>query len=215
MAAGAAATAGSKAAAMGKKIAITTLGRLGDINPTLGLALELRGRGHEISFSTSRYFQPHVEKQGLLFHEVQPDLDPHNKGLIHTMLNPKRGPERFYREVIFPHVAESYRAFMEVAGNVRPDRKRHPLLLCPPCAKKLKKPWASVMLSPMTFRSVYDLEFLRHAYRFGPGFNRFLFREIFRVSTKWAALVPESFPFCCGLHIGHTTCLRNHIKMLL
>lgn len=182
---------------MGKKIAIATLGSLGDINPMLGLALELRSRGHEISFSTSRYFQPYIEKQGLLFHEVHPNLDPHNREFIQTMLDPKRGPERLHREVIFPHVAESYRAFLKVAGNSDLIVSGILSYFAPLCAKKLDKPWASVMLSPMTFWSVYDppviptMEFLKHAYRFGPDFNRFLFREIFRVSTRWAEPVHE------------------------
>lgn len=190
-------TAKSNAAAMGKRIAIATLGSLGDINPMLGLALELRGRGHEVSFSTSRYFQPYIEKHGIRFQESRPNLDPHNKELIQTMLDPKRGPERLHREIIFPHVAESYRAFLEVAGGADLILSGILSYFAPLCARKLDKPWASVMLSPMTFWSVYDppviptMEFLRHAYRFGPDFNRFLFREIFRVSTKWAAPVQE------------------------
>lgn len=182
---------------MGKRIAITTLGSLGDINPMLGLALELRGRGHEVSLSTSRYFQSYVEKHGIGFHEVLPDLDPHGEGLIQAMLDPKRGPERLHREVIFPHVEESYRAFLEVAGKADLIVSGILSYFAPLCARKLGKPWASVMLSPMTFWSVYDppviptMEFLRYAYRFGPDFNRFLFREIFRVSAEWARPVQE------------------------
>lgn len=113
------------------------------------------------------------------------------------MLDPKHGPERFHRDIIFPHVAESYRTFLDVASNADLIVSGILSYFAPLCAKKLAKPWTSVMLSPMTFWSVYDppvipsMEFIKYAYRFGPDFNRFLFREIFRVSNKWTAPVQE------------------------
>ena len=182
---------------MGKKIAFTTLGSLGDLNPMLGLALELRNRGHEISFSTSRYFRPFIEKHGLPYHEVLPNLDPYNKDIIHTVLDPKRGPERLHREILFPSIAESYRAFLPIAEES--DLIVNGILsyFAPLCTRKLQKPWAAVMLSPMTFWSVYDppviptVEYLRHVYRFGPNVNRFLFREVFRVSQVWTEPVQD------------------------
>ena len=182
---------------MGKKIAFTTLGSLGDLNPMLGLALELRRRGHEISFSTSRYFRPFIEKHGLTFHEVLPNLDPYNKDVIHTVLDPKRGPERLHREILFPAIAESYQAFLPVAEKA--DLVVNGILsyFAPLCARKLQMPWTAVMLSPMTFWSVYDppviptVEYLRHVYRFGPKVNRFLFREVFRVSQEWTRPVQD------------------------
>ncbi|ALI97703.1 hypothetical protein DC20_00230 [Rufibacter tibetensis] len=182
---------------MGKKIAITTLGTLGDINPMVALALELKKRGYQISFSTSKYFQPYIEKHGLCFHEVLPNLDPNNKEMIQTVLDPKNGPERFHREIIFPHVAESYASFLETAKEADLIISGILSYFAPLCAKKLKKPWASVMLSPMTFWSIFDppviptMEFMKHAYRFGPEFNKFIFREIFRVSNEWTKPVQE------------------------
>ncbi|WP_207434780.1 glycosyltransferase [Sabulibacter ruber] len=182
---------------MGKKIAITTLGTLGDINPMLGLALELKRRGHHISFSTSKYFQPYIEKHGLTFHEVKPNLDPNNSEIIQTVLDPKRGPERFHRNIIFPHITESYRSFLKVADKADLIISGILSYFAPLCAKKLQKRWVSVMLSPMTFWSIYDppviptMEFMKYAYRFGPDFNRFLFREIFRVSKEWTKPVQE------------------------
>lgn len=176
---------------------MTTLGSLGDINPMLGLARELRRRGHDISFATSKYFQPYIEKQGFPFHEVWPNLDPNNKAVIGPMLDPKQGPERFHRDIIFPHVAANYHSFLEVAQKSDLILSGILSYFAPLCAKKLQKPWASVMLSPMTFWSIYDppviptMEFMKHAYRFGPDFNRFLFREIFRVSTKWTKPVQD------------------------
>ncbi|MFD2247918.1 glycosyltransferase [Pontibacter ruber] len=179
------------------KIALTTLGSLGDVNPMLGLALELRDRGHEVSLSTSRYFRPHIEKHSIRFHEVLPNLDPNNKEIIHTVLDPKRGPERFHREIIFPDVEKSYRTFLEVAQDADLIISGILSYFAPLCAKKLNKPWAAVMLSPMTFWSIYDppviptMEFIKYAYRVGPDFNRFLFREIFRVSNEWTKQVQE------------------------
>jgi len=53
----------------------STLGSSGDVFPILGLALELRRRGHDITFATNEHFQRIVESYGLTFEMLGTEAD--------------------------------------------------------------------------------------------------------------------------------------------
>lgn len=68
------------------------VGTAGDVHPHVGLALALRGRGHDVTLATSAYFSPLIERLGLRFVPLgtveqyetltaHPDLWHHRKGL--------------------------------------------------------------------------------------------------------------------------------------
>ena len=68
------------------------IGTAGDVHPHVGLALALRGRGHDVTLATSAYFSPLIERLGLRFVPLgtveqyetliaHPDLWHHRKGL--------------------------------------------------------------------------------------------------------------------------------------
>ena len=68
------------------------VGSAGDVHPYAGLALALRGRGHDVTIATSAYFGPLIERLGLRFVPLgtveqyeavtaHPDLWHHRKGL--------------------------------------------------------------------------------------------------------------------------------------
>ena len=47
------------------RILVITLGSAGDVHPFLAIALALRERGHDVTFATSPYFAPLIERVGL------------------------------------------------------------------------------------------------------------------------------------------------------
>ena len=47
------------------RILVVTLGSAGDVHPFLAVALALRERGHNVTFATSPYFAPLIERVGL------------------------------------------------------------------------------------------------------------------------------------------------------
>lgn len=49
------------------RLVVSTFGSAGDVFPMLGLALALRGRGHDVTFATNPYFKEPVRRQGLPF----------------------------------------------------------------------------------------------------------------------------------------------------
>jgi rhamnosyltransferase subunit B len=52
------------------RFAIVTLGSLGDLNPFLEIAVELRRRGHSVELLTSPRFEARVRARGIAFHPI-------------------------------------------------------------------------------------------------------------------------------------------------
>ena len=53
----------------------SAFGSSGDVFPVLGLALELRARGHDITFVASRHFEPIIRQYGLSFEGLGSEED--------------------------------------------------------------------------------------------------------------------------------------------
>ncbi len=52
---------------MSKRIAIATIGTLGDVRPYIALALELKTRGYDVVFGTNADFESVITKAGIEF----------------------------------------------------------------------------------------------------------------------------------------------------
>ena len=116
---------------MGKRIVITSFGSLGDIYPYLALARQLTKRGHEAIVATSAYYRPLIEKEGVAFCPVRPDIDPEDRGMIRRVMEPKHGPEILIRECLLPHLRDSYADLTAAAHGAdllgdAPDHLRRP-----------------------------------------------------------------------------------------
>src|SRR5580698_7165736 len=64
------------------RIVFTTFGTLGDVNPLIALALEMRRRGHDPVLAVPEMFRGRIEPLGIGFHRIRPDQDPHDSRLI-------------------------------------------------------------------------------------------------------------------------------------
>jgi len=64
------------------RIILSNIGTLGDINPLIALALELKRRGHVPVMALAAVYRTRIEPLGLEFHEVRPDIDPTNSVLV-------------------------------------------------------------------------------------------------------------------------------------
>jgi rhamnosyltransferase subunit B len=58
------------------RIVLTTFGTLGDVNPLIAVALEMRRRGHVPVLAVPEIFRPKIEPLGLAFAKVGPTLNP-------------------------------------------------------------------------------------------------------------------------------------------
>ena len=79
------------------RIVLTAWGSYGDINPYVGLALELKARGHEPVLAAPAYYRSLAEREGIAFHAVRPDIDPGNSDIVARIMHPRRGPEVILR----------------------------------------------------------------------------------------------------------------------
>jgi rhamnosyltransferase subunit B len=182
---------------MKKKIALTTLGSLGDLHPMLGLARELRQRNYEVTIATSRFHQPVIEGAGCRFHQVAPDLDPGDARLVEAVLHVQRGPEILHKQYIFPALAQSVADFLPLARESDLIISGVLAYYASICAELAGKPWVAGLLSPLSFWSAHDPPILAPfpwlgKLRFlGPTFHRFALKLLFKVSEPWARPVKE------------------------
>ncbi len=177
------------------RILICCWGSHGDVDPSLGLALGLMRRGHDVTIATMRYFEPHVREAGLAFHAIRPDADPSDRALVSRIMDRDRGTEYLLREIIYPGLPAMYED-LRAAVRGMDLVISHPLTLpIPMLGEQLGLPWASTVLAPISFFSPTDLPVLAPApvlksmERLGPWVARGIDRIARAVAHRWSAPV--------------------------
>jgi rhamnosyltransferase subunit B len=141
------------------RIVLTTFGTLGDVNPLIALALELKRRGHVPVLAAPAMFRAKVAPLGIDFHPVRPDQDPSDKKLVEMIYDIKKGTERGLREFLFPALRQSYDDLMAaVTAEGGADLLlTGELAYAGPIVAEVKGiRWASYVLAPFSFFSAWD-----------------------------------------------------------
>jgi UDP:flavonoid glycosyltransferase YjiC (YdhE family) len=176
------------------RIVLSNIGTLGDTNPLIALALELKRRGHSPVMAVPEVYRNKIAPLGLEFHAIRPDIDPSNNVLVEMVYDIKHGTEHGLRNFLFPSLRQTYDDFLDAATKpVRAD-----LLLLgelnyagPIVAEKTGIPWASYLLAPLSFFSAFDPPVLppypelAKADKKVPGFGRVIKRVARFASRKW------------------------------
>jgi MGT family glycosyltransferase len=141
------------------RIVLSNIGTLGDINPLIALAHELRRRGHVPVMALPNVYRPKIEPLGLEFRAVRPDIDPTNSKLVEMIYDVKKGTETGLREFLFPVLRQTYDDLL--AAATQPQRADLLLLgelnyAGPLVAEITGIPWASYVLAPLSFFSAFD-----------------------------------------------------------
>ena len=182
------------------RIVLSNIGTLGDINPLIALALELKRRGHVPVMALPAVYKSRIEPLGLEFHAIRPDIDPTNNVLVEMVYDIKHGTEHGLRNFLFPSLRQTYDDLLDAATKpVRAD-----LLLLgelnyagPIVAEATGIPWASYVLAPLSFFSAFDPPVLppypklAKADKKVPGFGRVIKRVARFVSRKWPEPIYE------------------------
>jgi rhamnosyltransferase subunit B len=177
---------------MGSKIVLNTFGSLGDLNPYLGIALRLKSMGHAPVIATARVYREYVEGAGIGFHPVRPDVSIDDRETIRRVMNPKGGMEFLLRGVLLSRLRDSY-LDLEEALRGASLLITHPLSFAGHvAAEKLRLPWVSTVLAPISFLSAYDppilpdFSFLQNLRVLGPSVNRWIYARLPKLYTrKW------------------------------
>lgn len=174
-----------------QRIVLATIGSLGDLHPMLALGLELKRRGHLVSIASSSYYRERIEGLGFGFHPLRPNWDPTDAELIAQCEDIRRGPEVLFRQLVLPHLRDTYEDLHAAVANADLMLAGELVYAAPLVAEKLSLPWASVILSPTSFFSAYDPSLLVNipsVYRLrtaGPWVNRALLNFGKVVSRHW------------------------------
>jgi UDP:flavonoid glycosyltransferase YjiC (YdhE family) len=158
---------------MPKRIVINCWGSHGDLFPYIGLAIALKARGHMPVVATAEIYRDEVERAGVEYAHVGPDLDPNDETLYERVMHPSKGSEVIVRELLMPKLAETHAQLQQVA--IGADLLvAHPLTVSVPLvAERANVPWASTVLAPMLFFSATDfpvlpqIPVLRHVSKLG------------------------------------------------
>ena len=176
------------------RIVLSNIGTLGDINPLIAIALELKRRGHVPVMAVPEVFAPKIAPLGLEFHAVRPDIDPQNTAMAAMVYDVRKGTERGLREFLFPALRQTFDDLLDAA--IRPERADLLLLgelnyAGPLVAEVTGIPWASYVLAPLSFFSAYDPPVLPmyprlpRADRTVPGMGVAIKRLVRFMSRKW------------------------------
>ncbi|HEX4143732.1 MAG TPA: glycosyltransferase [Pirellulales bacterium] len=200
------------------RIVLTTFGSLGDLHPTIAIALGLKSRGHDAIVATSdKYCRP-IEGLGLGFRPLRPDWpEPADEAsFVRRFMDVRHGPRRLICEFMMPAVRHSFEDALAAAQGAD-LLLAHPLTFVTRLvAEKLGIRWASSHLFPMSLFSVYDPPLVSVApnisrMRFlGPRFFRLAFQVGKRRVRPWSepwhrlrsevGLAPAGDPFFDGAH---------------
>jgi rhamnosyltransferase subunit B len=176
------------------RIVLSNIGTLGDINPLIALALELKRRGHIPVMALPAVYGARIEPLNLEFHPIRPDIDPTNSVLVEMIYDVKKGTETGLRKFLFPVLRQTYDDLLHAA--TRPARADLLLLgelnyAGPLVAEVAGIPWASYVLAPLSFFSAFDPPVLPMYPRLAradkaiPGMGRIIKRLARFVSRKW------------------------------
>lgn len=179
---------------MSLRVVLTTFGSLGDVNPYLAVARRLGAAGHRPVIATSPHYRCYVERAGVEFHPVRPDVDPGDRATVARIMDPRRGTEFILREILIPALRDSLLDLEAGLGDAD-VLLTHPITLAGPiAAARTGVPWASSVLAPMSFFSEHDLPvfppapWLKRLERL-PGASRLLVRMAKRVTRGWSVPV--------------------------
>ncbi len=141
-----------------RKFLLVTMGAPGgDVNPVIGLALELVRRGHGITIASNGSHREKIERLGLDYLCLRPAMDQNQlqTWMEYAIQSSIEGNRYMVRDLVLPHVEWNYHELEKAV----PD---YDVLLChtlaysvPLVAKKLGKPWVSFVISPLVYHAEY------------------------------------------------------------
>jgi rhamnosyltransferase subunit B len=140
-------------------VVITCWGSHGDLFPYIGLALALKRRGHRPVIATNAGYRAEVEREGIEFAVAGPTIDPNApdaRDLFERVMNPKKGSEVIVRELLMPHLRQTYEELRDAVAGAD-LLVTHPITFAGPIvAEQARIPWLSTVIAPLSLFSAHD-----------------------------------------------------------
>lgn len=183
----------------GKRIVLATFGSLGDLNPFVALAKELQSRGHVPVLATSEFHRAWIERQGIEFFPVRPDLMDieARPEFFRDLMDRKKGSEVVIRQIFMPSLRASYDDLFKAVEGADLLVSHAVAFAGPIVAEVTGIPWVSAVLSPISMLSKHDpsippqAPWLRHFRGLGPRFHSPILSLARRMLRKWTEPVQQ------------------------
>ena len=173
------------------KIVLATFGSLGDLHPMLALAIELRGRGHEIVINTLEVYREKIDALGFKFYPMRPDVNPDDRELAKVMMDAKTGTEKLLREILIPNVRPMFEDLMKAVEQADLLISGEVVFAAASVAEKTGVKWITTSLAPASFLSPHDpfvpptAQWLKHFRFLGATFHTGVYSLVHRLVASW------------------------------
>ena len=202
-------------------ITFAVFGSLGDLHPHIALALELKTRGHNISFAADNYYRERLLALSFEHFPMRPHIDPDDKDLARDFMDANKGTERILRQMLFPALRETYQDLLAATANADLLIANEVCFAAPIVSEKIGLKWISTALSPGVFFSVHDpfvppnMQWFGNLRFMGAGFHRLLRTQILdRMIEPWSEPV-RNLRRELGLRTDVEPILRDKYSKLL
>ena len=173
------------------KIVLAAFGSLGDLHPMLALAIELRGRGHEIVINTLEVYREKIDALGFKFYPMRPDVNPDDRELAKVMMDAKTGTEKLLREILIPNVRPMFEDLMKAVQEADLLISGEVVFAAASVAEKTGIKWITTSLAPASFLSPHDpfvpptAQWLKHFRFLGAGVHGVIYSLVHRLVATW------------------------------
>jgi len=173
------------------RIVIATYGSLGDLHPTIAIALELKRRGHQPVLATSENYRGKLHALDLAFEPLRPDLLAGGEHVVAEIMDGSRGTERLMKDRMFPAVRAMYDDLAAAASGADLLVASELVFAAPLLATTHGVRWVGYFLAPVSLFSISDPSVLplpaglQWLPRLGPRALRFVQQAGRIVSHAW------------------------------
>ena len=172
-------------------ILIATFGSLGDLHPKIAIGLELKKRGHNVTFAVMEFYREKIEMLGFYFRPLAPHLDPDDRDLARELMDKNKGTERIIRDLIMPNLRQMYENLTDAASHADIMITGEVVYAAKSVTEKTGIKWVTTTLAPVSFMSAYDPPVPAPAPQFenlrflGPAFHRYFFKFLRWHIREW------------------------------
>jgi UDP:flavonoid glycosyltransferase YjiC (YdhE family) len=179
------------------KIVLATFGSYGDLNPYLAIGNALSRRGADVVIATSAVYRTAVERHGLTFASLRPEIREDDSEIFRKVLDPWKGAEFLTRRLLMPAVEETYEDLDRACEGADLIVSHVLMYSGRVVAEHRRIPWMMAILQPMAFFSAYEMPvfppatMLKHLRFLGRAFCTWLMRLLFKRTASWGDPVRE------------------------
>ncbi len=157
----------------------------------LALAIELRGRGHEIVINTLEVYREKIAALGFKFYPMRPDVNPDDRELAKIMMDAKTGTEKLLRGILIPNVRPMFEDLMKAVEGADLFISGEVVFAAASVAEKTGIKWITTSLAPASFLSPHDpfvpptAQWLKHFRFLGATFHTGIYSLVHRLVASW------------------------------